>query len=92
MVGAIVTRSGVRVTARRRVESELAGSDNCCVDCGAELTREEIRWVYHLKTAPQCSCCGGYGVEEAYPTPAMVQADEAFRAWRIEERALELLH
>ena len=87
-----VTQKGVRVTARRRVEAELAGSDNCCVDCGAELTEAEVRFIYHLRTSPQCSCCGGYSVEVAYPAPERMQEQEDFRAWRIAERATELLH
>jgi hypothetical protein len=86
------TKRGVRVTARRRTESDLAGSDNCCVDCGAELTEAEVRFVYHLRTSPQCGVCGGYDVGESYPAPERMQEQEDFKAWRIEERATELLH
>lgn len=88
----ILTQRGVRVTARKRTESDLAGSDHCCVDFGAELTREEIRFVYHLRTAPQCSCCGGYSIEEAYPAAESMREQEDFKVWRMADRARELLH
>jgi len=81
------------VTARRRVEAELAGSDNCCVDCGNRLSEAEVKFIYHLRTSPQCSVCGDYDLTEAsYPAPERMQEQEDFRAWRVAERATELLH
>jgi len=91
MVGISNVR-GVRVTARKRTESDLAGSDNCCIDCGKELTEAEVRFIYHLRTSPQCGICGGYDVEEAYPTIERMQADADFQAWRAAEKMGELLH
>ena len=89
---AIVTRRGFKVTARRLVESELAGSGSHCVDCGAQLTDAEVRFIYHLRTSPQCGVCGGYNLETAYPTPERMQADADFQAWRAAEKMGELLH
>jgi hypothetical protein len=71
----------------------ILGSGCSCVDCGAELTEDEVRLAYRLKTSqPRCSVCGGYSVEAAYPTPERMQAQEDFKTWRIAERALEILH
>jgi DNA-directed RNA polymerase subunit RPC12/RpoP len=92
MVGILSVR-GVRVTDRRMVESILAGSGYRCVICGSDLTDTEMRHAYQVKTSqPRCSRCGGYSVAQAYPTPEKMQADADFQAWRIEERAAELLH
>jgi len=94
MVG-ISSVKGVRVTARRIVEAALTGSGYCCTDCGAELTREEISLAYQLKTSwPRCSRCGGHDLDvaAAYPSAEGMQAQESFKAWRMTERATELLH
>jgi hypothetical protein len=92
MIG-ISSRRGFRVTARKRTEAELAGSDNHCVDCGIVLTDEEIRTIFHLKTSPQCSECGGYDLTEAaYPSVGRMQEQEDFRAWRVADRSTELVH
>lgn len=56
----ISTVKGVRATARKIVESVLAGSGYRCVDCGRKLTGEEITFTYHLNsTKPRCFICSG---------------------------------